>query len=78
MHIFSLKFLNTSLLDGLYFDTWYDLTDTTPENSGYIFYQNKVILSISYVKINLDNFHLYNLAFGKSTPASNKSKGKFL
>jgi hypothetical protein len=36
------KFLEGPLLDGLYFETWYDLSNTTPNNLGYIFYQNKV------------------------------------
>ena len=35
-------------MDGLYFDTWYDLTTTSNINMGYIFYQNKVKKSNEY------------------------------
>ena len=31
------------LLNGLYFDTWYDLSNTSSDNLGYIFYQNKLL-----------------------------------
>lgn len=37
-----LKYLTGPLLDGLHFETWYDLSNTTEENIGFIFYQNKV------------------------------------
>ena len=29
-------------MDGLYWETWFDTTNTTPDNIGYIFYENKV------------------------------------
>jgi polycystin 2 len=34
---------NSPFLNGLYFDTWYDGTNTSSINSGYIFYQNKLL-----------------------------------
>lgn len=37
------NFLTGPLLNGLHFDKWYDLSPTSPENSGYIFYQNKLL-----------------------------------
>jgi hypothetical protein len=37
------EFLEGPLLNGLHFETWYDLTNTTENNIGYIFYQNKIL-----------------------------------
>lgn len=37
------QFLNNTLPDGLYFETWYDGNDTAEENLGYILYQNKIL-----------------------------------
>lgn len=36
------KFLKGPLLDGLHWETWFDLSNATRENIGYIFYENKV------------------------------------
>lgn len=36
-------FLQGPLLDGLHFEKWYDLTNTSSNNIGYIFYQNKIL-----------------------------------
>ena len=35
-------FLRGPLLDGIHWETWFDLSNTTHENIGYIFYENKV------------------------------------
>jgi polycystin 2 len=37
------QFLNNTLPDGLYFETWYDGNSTADENLGYILYQNKIL-----------------------------------
>ncbi|CAF0799781.1 unnamed protein product [Brachionus calyciflorus] len=36
-------YLTGPLLDGLHFETWYDLSNTTENNIGFIFYQNKIL-----------------------------------
>lgn len=44
-------------LNGLYFDTWYDLNATSSDNLGYIFYQNKILgpARIMQVRVNDDS-----------------------
>ncbi len=36
--------MSDTLLNGLHPELWYDLTATTDNNLGYIFYQNRVFL----------------------------------
>ena len=57
------QFLRGPLLDGLYWETWFDGSNTTPSNLGYIFYENKILgkvrilqmrVSIRKLKLNLD------------------------
>ncbi|RNA09297.1 polycystic kidney disease 2-like 1 [Brachionus plicatilis] len=37
------NYMTGPLLDGLHFETWYDLSNTTEENIGFIYYQNKIL-----------------------------------
>lgn len=44
------QFLNTTLPQSLYFETWYDLQNTSTDDLGYIQYQNKVSLIQKWLK----------------------------
>ena len=50
------NFLAGPLLDGIHFDTWYDGSPTTPDNSGVIFYQNKLLGQARLMQVCLSFF----------------------
>lgn len=51
------QFLQGPLVNGLYtnFETWYDQSNTTDQNLGYIFYQNKLLGEPRIMQIRINN-----------------------